>query len=60
MTYDLAEAERLINTVVAQPDLHQLDEALAVLNADDLRLIVRRLIIDVGPVNLGPSGTAGV
>ena len=28
-----------------------LDEALAVLDADDLGLIVRRLIIDVGPVN---------
>lgn len=28
-----------------------LDEPLAVLDTDDLRLMVRRLIIDFGPVN---------
>ncbi len=31
--------------------MHALDQALAVLTPDDLRLIVRRLIIDIGPVN---------
>ena len=46
---DIGEAERFIHTLVAQPDLEALDEALAVLDADDLRLIVRRLIIDVSP-----------
>jgi len=48
---DHAEAERFINSLVAQPDMHALDQALAVLTPDDLRLIVRRLIIDIGPVN---------
>lgn len=48
---DIGEAERFIQTLVAQPDLAALDEALAVLSADDLRVIVRRLIVDIGPVN---------
>lgn len=48
---ELAEAERFINSLLAQPDMHALDEALAALTADDLRTIVRRLIMDIGPVN---------
>ncbi len=48
---DHAEAERFINSLMAQPDMHALDQALAVLTSDDLRTIVRRLIIDIGPVN---------
>jgi hypothetical protein len=48
---DLAEAERFIHGLLQQPDIHALDGALAVLTADDLRVIVRRLIIDVGLIN---------
>lgn len=48
---DLAEAERFIHALLQQPDIHELDEAIAALDAEDLRVIVRRLIIDIGPVN---------
>jgi hypothetical protein len=48
---DIEEAERFINSLMQEPDIHALDQALAVLTAEDLRVIVRRLIIDLGPVN---------
>ena len=48
---DVDEAERFINSLIAEPDIHALDQALDVLTAEDLRVIARRLIIDIGPVN---------
>ena len=48
---DISEAERFIHGLLQQPGIQALDEALAALTADDLRLIVRRLIIGVGPIN---------
>ena len=50
---DIAEAERFINSLIAQPDMLALDQALAVLDAEDLRVIVRRLIIDLDPSTAG-------
>ena len=47
---DIAEAERFIHTRLAQTDIGALDEPFAVLETEDLRAIVHRLIIDIGPV----------
>ena len=48
---NIFEAERFMNSLLAEPNIQALDQALAVLDADDLRAIVRRLILDIGPVN---------